>query len=159
MKKYNLLGTTFLILSAVFVFSNANAATSDYGKWEKDPAVKEQLETGKLLPNHTYYYTGSINGPDCFIALDNNYTLRDSNIWAKADEMSDKVMKSWLQSLTQERGDRSLHVQGGDILTPDGEKAGVWYSHYSVNVIEMPNPGELVIFQPHPVGGKIPGQD
>jgi len=98
MKKYNLLGTTFLIISAVFLFSNANAANAQYGNWKQDPVVKQQVETGKVLPNHTYYYTGSINGPDCFIALDNHYTLRDSNVWAKADEMSDKVMKGWLQT-------------------------------------------------------------
>jgi len=157
MKTRQFLVASFLVANAVFLFANANAANTQYGKWKTDPVVKEQVETGKVLPGHTYYYTGSINGPDCFIALDNHYTLRDSKVWAKADEMSDKIMQGWLQSLRQERGERSLHVKGGDILTPDGKKAGIWYSHYSINVIEMPKPGELVIYQPHPVGGGVTG--
>jgi len=157
MKTRNLLGTTFLIISAVFLFSNANAANTQYGKWKQDPVVKQQVESGKVLPNHTYYYTGSINGPDCLIAIDNHYTLRDSRVWAKADEMSDKVMKGWLQSMAQEHGSRSLSVKGGDIITPDGKKAGIWYSHYPINIVEMPTPGELIIYQPHPIGGGVTG--
>jgi len=159
MRRRNLFGLAILTISALFIFSNANAMHSKYGHWKQDPAVKAQIETGKVLPNHTYYYTGSINGPECFMAIDNNFKLRDSRVWAKADEMSDKMMKGWLQSMSQSHGKIGLTVKAGDVTTPDGRKAGIWYSHYSVNIVEEPSPGELIIYQPHPIGGKPYGQD
>jgi len=85
--------------------------------------------------------------------------LRDSRVWAKAGEMSDKMMIGWLQSMSKSHGKIGLTVKAGDITTPVGRKDGIWYSYYSVNVVETPSHGELIIYQPHPIGGKPYGKD
>lgn len=147
----------FLVLSVTLFVSDGSAANVPMGSWNADTTTKQSIESGKLLPNHTYYYSGSMSSPDCFIAIDNQYTLRKSPVWAKAEEMSEKVLKGWLQSF-KTQGMESSSIGGGVILTPDGKKAGVFYSHYPVNIVQMPEPGILEIFQPHPVGGQKAGQ-
>ena len=42
--------------------------------------------------------------------------------------------------------------RGGVILTPDGQQAGVWYSPNIINLVQMPEPGVLVVFQPRSPG-------
>ena len=156
MKTRQFFSLSVLMISMFFIVSVGSAAPQ--GQWKVDPESRKIIESGVLLPNHTYYYTGSINGPDCFMAIDNQYTLRKSVVWAKPDEMSQKVLKEWLQFMVAEGGPRASTLRGGVILTPDGKKSGVWLSHYPVNIVEMPKPGELEIYQPHPIGGNPAGQ-
>jgi len=143
----------------VGLFANNAAAMVHAGKWEVDQRIQQAFETGKLLPDHTYYYLGSYAAPTTVIALDNHYTLRENNVWAKVDEMSEKVLKGWLNVYRTE-GSTYFDYSGGVILTPDGKRAGVWYSPNTVNIVEMPDPGVLVIFQPHtPSGATYGNQD
>jgi len=158
MKMRHVLGLFFSILSLTFFVANGSAAKNKIpmGSWNADLTTKQSIESGKILPNHTYYYSGSVDGPDCFIAIDNQYTLRKSPVWAKVNT-PEKAVHDWLQYFKTE-GPRSSDLRGGVILTPDGKTAGIWYSHYAVNIVEMPEPGVLVVYQPHPPSGHHTGQ-
>lgn len=141
----------FYLLILVSAFFVGGCTLVPTGKWEVDTSAQNSFKSGALLADHTYYYLGSYAMPDTVIAINNHYVLRNENVWTKVDKMSDKVLKGWL-TMFKTTAAVSLNYSGGVILTPGGQQAGVWYSRYIVNLIEMPEPGVLVVYQPHPIG-------
>ena len=127
------------------------------GAWVTDPQVRQLFESGTLLANHTYYYLGSFGAPDSIIAIDNRFTLR-SRVWARA-EVDQRMLDGWLQWYRTEHFPSGCELRGGRILTPDGQQAGVWYSQNIVNIVRMPEPGVIEVFQPHSPAGHTCGRD
>ena len=118
---------------------------------------RQLFESGTLLANHTYYYLGSFGAPDSIIAIDNRFTLR-SRVWARA-EVDQRMLDGWLQWYRTEHFPSGCELRGGRILTPDGQQAGVWYSQNIVNIVRMPEPGVIEVFQPHSPAGHTCGRD
>ena len=140
----------FIALLFLFapIFIEGCTSNIPTGQWESDLEVKNNFETGSSVPNHTYYYWGSYNAPDAIIAIDNHYTLREGNVWAKVERVDvDDSLKNWFR-LFKTKGERQAFYSGGVISAPDGRQAGIWYSLCANNIVQMPTPGELVIFQP-----------
>ena len=160
MKTRYIFNFLILVLSATFFAANCDAAKmkAPVGKWETNTEAKKSFETAKLMPDYTYYYIGSITEPESVIAVSNTFKLSPSRAWAKVDEMSEKVLRGWAQAWKAD-GHDSADLSGGNILTPDGKKAGIWYSHYPANIVTFPEPGTLTVFQPHPVSGSPAVQD
>lgn len=125
------------------------AAQRPFGAWESDRRVGQLFESAQVLPDHTYYYLGSIAAPDSIIAIDNRYVLR-SEVWARI-EISEQILRDWLAWLPIAHSHQCV-FRGGVILTPDGRQAGIWYSPHLLNVVQMPEPEVLVIFQPRSAG-------
>ena len=139
-----------LVLCLLTLFGVTGCApTGPTGAWESDRRVGQLFESGRVLPDHTYYYLGSISAPDSIIAVDNRYVLR-SKVWARI-EISEQILRDWLAWLPIAHS-RNCVFRGGVILTPDGRQAGIWYSPHLLNVIQMPEPEVLVIFQPRSAG-------
>ena len=162
MKLQKILTILFLSLSMTCFVSNGIASHSPthapMGQMKVDAAAKTAFETGKGLPDYTYYYSGgSIIEPDSVIAIKKGYTLRDTRVWSKVDDMEDRVIRTWLQAWKND-GHESSDLNGGVILDPDGKQAGIWYSHYPGGAVMVPIPGVLDIFTPQPPSGKFPGQ-
>ena len=156
MKAQYIFKSLFLfILSGIFFVSMGIASHTPthapLGVMKADATAKAAFETGKALPDYTYYYVGgSIIEPDSVIGLKKGYILRESKVWAKVGNMDNQVIKTWLQAWKND-GHALSDMNGGVILDPDGKQAGIWYSHYPVGVVMMPIPGVLDIFQPHPL--------
>ena len=141
---------TLLLLTILFGMTLSGcAATVPTGKWETDHQVGEVFESARVLPNHTYYYLGSITAPASVIAIDNRFTLR-TNAWAEI-EISEQILRDWLAWFPIAHS-RNCLFRGGVILTPDGQQAGVWYSPNIINLVQVPEPGVLVVFQPRSTG-------
>jgi len=163
MKLHRLFSLLFLIFGMTFFVSNGLAAHNTpthgpMGAMKADAAAKKAFEEGKMLPDHTYYYLGgSIVEPDSVIAIKKGFTLRDSKVWSKVEDMSDKVVRGWLQAWKND-GHAFSDLNGGVLLAPDGAQVGIWYSHYPGSAVMMPKPGVLDVFQPHPDVGSRPGQ-
>ncbi len=146
MKAITMKSFLFLMLSGILLAGCAAKVPS--GKWEVTPGVQQAFEAGTILPHHTYYYLGSSSAPDSVIAIDNHYTLR-TKVWAQVD-LTKERLNGWLNWYRTEPA-RDCEYYGGVILTPDGKQAGVWYSQNIINIIQMPEPGVLVVYQPHSV--------
>jgi len=148
-----------LVLIGCVVLSGCAAGgnSTPAGKWDTDMGVQQLFVSGAVFPNHTYYYLGSIGAPDSIIAIDNRFTLR-SRVWAQI-EMTEQLLNEWLQWYRTEQYGAGCEYRGGVILTPDGERAGVWYSQNIVNIIRMPEPGVLEVYQPRTPSGATCGRD
>lgn len=128
------------------------------GRWEIEPGVQQLVEAGTVLPDHRYYYLGSIAAPDSIIAISNRYTLR-TRVWADID-MDEARLNGWLQWWrTEHFYGPGCEFRGGLILTPDGQRAGVWYSRNTINIVYMPEPDVLEVYQPRTIGGGVCGRE
>lgn len=137
-----------------FTFLAGCAVNVPGGQWQVDRGVQRAFETGKVFPGHTYYYLGSISGPNSIIAIDNRFTLR-TRVWAQVD-ITEQMLSGWM-NWNKTNYAMGCDFSGGVILTPDGQQAGRWYSQNDINIIEMPEPGVLEVFQPHTVSGAVCG--
>lgn len=155
MRPFSLSYCRVVILLAVIMAGCAPSQPA--GQWEIDSGVQQLVESGTVLPEHRYYYIGSITAPDSIIAISNRYTLR-TRVWADID-LDEARLNGWLQWWRTEHYGPGCEYRGGLILTPDGQQAGIWYSRNIINIVQMPEPGVLEVFQPRTVTGGTCGRD
>lgn len=144
----------FLLLFFGLIVLPGCAATVPGGKWETDIGVQRAFEAGTVFPDHTYYYLGSSAAPGSIIAISNRFILR-TRVWAQVD-MTEETLNGWLQWYKTDQI-TGCDYYGGVILTPDGQRAGLWYSQNIINLIRMPEPGVVEVYQPHSISGATCG--
>ena len=145
----------FLLLGGLVLLSGCLARVPA-GNWQVEPEIKNFFEAGTLLPDHSYYHLGPLAAPDAVIAVDNRFTLR-TRVWAQAD-VSAEMLNGWLNWYRTDNFRRHCPYYGGVILTPDGQQAGIWYSPDIRNIIRMPEPGVLEVYQPTSLTGRSCGE-
>lgn len=122
-KKNNKYG--MLIISLLVVFLSIFGCGANYGRLSFNRDVKRQFETYEVLPDHRYYYSGSIARPRAVIGIQASYTLAPG-LWMPVD-LTAEQLKGWVDYY----GPAKIYGQennGFDILAPDGQKIGVWYA-------------------------------
>ena len=145
----------FVLLIAVFLAGCA--ASPPAGRWEIDPAAQQMFESGTILPDHTYYYLGSYAAPDSIIAIHHQFTLR-TRVWAQVD-LSQELLDAWLQWYRTEMQPPGCEFRGGVIFTPDGRRAGFWYSQNIINLIYQPESDVVEVYQPRSIPFGTCGRD
>jgi hypothetical protein len=116
------------------------------GKWQKSGEAARVFESKTILQDHTYYFRGSEARPDAIIAIDNRYTLQ-TKVWAKID-MTQKILDDWIFWFNVHPSIVCPYV-GGDIITPGGDTAGIWYSDQLVSVVKTLEPGVIQVYPPY----------
>lgn len=147
----------FLSYLTVCCVSAGCTATQPSGQWLIEPEAGHLFESGTVLPHHTYYYLGSITAPDSIIAIDDRFILR-TRVWAQV-ALSQAMLNGWLQWYRTEHYPSGCQYRGGVIITPDGQRAGFWYSQNIINIVRSPEAGVIEVYQPHAVSGLTCGQE
>ena len=114
-----------------------------YGPWEatwRHHALDEMLveildepewcpdmfNTYKIPPEPRYYYSGPDAAAFAFIGVHKEYTL-ESRFWKPVD-LSPALLQTWLNFRSAQRKDISVNLYGANILGPNDEQIGYWYS-------------------------------
>lgn len=120
------------------------------GQWSRNSDDARIFESKTLLTDHIYYYRGNPTTPEAIIAVDNAYTLQ-TKVWTQVD-ITQKILDDWMYWI-----DTGVNMvcpyYGGAILTPDGRKAGVWYSKKLITTVKTPEPGVLQVYPPYSLPG------
>lgn len=144
-----------VILLIFFCLSIGCTVTQNQGKLVRTGEVTQLVESGTVLPEHTYYYTGPQAEPDAIIAIDNRFTLQ-AKYWIKVDDVAAQL-KDWNRYIdnahrvpNEQEGPRSLDpfYRGARIMAPDGSQAGIWYSRHDHTVIQFPDPSTIILYAP-----------
>jgi hypothetical protein len=114
----------FLLIAVVFMASCSG--TGQYGRLVPNDKVKNTFETYQLPPDYTYYYSGPDAYPKAVIGIQNEYHL-ESKLW-KPVELTQILLKKWLEMDGHPRPGHNMTSNGSDILTPDGRQIGIWYA-------------------------------
>ncbi len=110
---------------------------------QKNLEVGELFRSATILPDHTYYVQGPESDPEAIMGLKNKYQLR-SRLWSRV-EWTEKEMARvvfWMDK----RGMDLCSSDGGNIVAPDGQIIGIWYSQRNSSVIKQPAPGVVEVY-------------
>lgn len=136
----------FLLCLAALFLTNCTSHVNR-GKLIQAKEVADSFERGEILPDHSYYFSGSEAQPDAIIGIHNNYTF-ERGYWKEADISEDK-MRTWNRLIENYYRTRQRYY-GYKITTPEGNPVGIWYGKYSFTVIKFPQPNTIIIYPPDP---------
>lgn len=124
----------------------------DCGSLVKNHQITRDVEQLTIQPEYRYYYSGVELEPDAIIGVLARYSVT-GGYWNEV-EMTPTRLKKWLATLGTLDGkwddihDMIIHYQGAAILTPQGEKIGIWYSKFDWTVVKFPGQNRLVLYPP-----------
>jgi len=142
----------FVSLLLVLALLSSCIQGSPSGKWVRNQDDVQVFKKAVVLPDHTYYYRGNPVTPEAIIAVDNRYTLR-TRAWSRV-EITQKMLTDWMYWINTEF-QFACPYHGGAILTPEGEKVGVWFSKKEISTVKVPEPGVLQVYSPYNPSGSL----
>ena len=96
----------------------------NYGRLKRDSELTRAFQSYQIEPDYKYYFYGPSNYPYAIIGIDPAYHI-SSKVWREVDPGTEqfKKMLYWVWS-----DDYYSPISGASILSPTGEKVGIWYS-------------------------------
>jgi hypothetical protein len=100
----------------------------NYGRLQRDPQVTKSFDDNTVNPGYQYFYYGRSNQPYVIVGIDRTYYM-DSRMWREVEPNSDqfKEMVYWIWTDVLYA---PYYGKGAHILDPQGNKVGLWYSHF-----------------------------
>lgn len=138
-KRLILLGIVSL---AVVVLSGC--AGGNYGGLRYSPDVTRMFHQKEMIPGYNYYYDGRESRPYAVVGLKDDYIL-DSQFWTPVNGGSSQLdrLLDWLY------GSDISYPRGAEILDPEGNQIGVWFSVYTYTRIKFGPEKQVNIFSPY----------
>ena len=136
----------FVSVYSIFIILAAfSGCASNRGKLEASSETTKLFETGQVLADHIYYYSGFERLPYALIGIRRDYTFH-SSIW-KQIEINPILLKQWVYKMS--------HVyrtapQGAIISGPAGEHIGMWYSAHRWTTVRLEKDNRVVVVPPEP---------
>ena len=128
-------------LLAAFIIAFLAGCFANYGRLEINSAVEQAFRNYEILDHYQYYYSGRENKPSAIIGIDPAFQF-SSKFWTAIEP---SLFKTMVGRMFPEYG----FLYGAYILSPEGRKAGVWYSW--VNTFTAKFEGDrIIIFSPEP---------
>ncbi len=125
----------------------AMGAFPNYGEIRPSGEATRLFESYKVVPNYTYYISGSDLFPDALIAVDKAYTLT-GDLW-KEVEMTPKKLKEIVGDMHVKSNEVLEQLHGFDILDNKGKRIGIWYSILRAKTsVKMEGEGKVLIYTP-----------
>ena len=146
-----------LLIPLILFLSSSGCAVStnsDFGRLVPHSQVSDQFQGLQILRDHRYYYSGEILIPDAIIAIHKDYIV-EKGFWTEI-RLTEKQLKEWMWMFstvedTYDEDDRiTINYEGYVILSPEGTRAGVYYSKYNHTVVKFPGGNRIIIYKPEP---------
>ena len=107
--------------------------------------VNDLFESHRVLEDYNYYYSGRDARPDAVLGVNKKYTLR-SRLWKPVD-LTPSQLAQWIDMMTDHRG-YSIRTYGAEILGPNNEPIGIWYSPWNWTAVQLQKGDQVVIHTP-----------
>ena len=136
-------GWIFLFMTAA-ILAGCAAGPKNFGKNKLSDEAAKAFESFQVLPDHTYYYSGSQVSPDAILAVHNSYVMTSDDLWSKTSP-DGKQLKFWVESLQKSAANPAY---GYFLLTPDGKQIGVIYTRWDPGPVEMGAGNRVSVYLP-----------
>ena len=137
--RYRYAQAILALVAVVFM----TGCTGNYGRLktsqEWTDAFRKQLE----LPDYNYYYCGRENLPYAVVGIDPRYTFED-RLWHKIESKEDVYRRAAGVLVWNDQWSR-----GADIVDPDGNRIGIWFSYYRNTTVKMGPGNTVAVFNPY----------
>ena len=128
-------------LLAAFIIAFLAGCFANYGRLEINSAVEQAFRNYEILDHYQYYYSGRENKPSAIIGIDPAFQF-SSKYWTAIEPLQFRTM---VGRMFPDYG----FLYGPYILTPDGRKAGVWYSWVNIFTAKFED-DRIIVFSPEP---------
>lgn len=138
--------TILLLLTLPAVLLSGCAGQKNYGSLRLGNDVAALFRNHEAVPGYTYYYNGRAERPDAIIGIDSAYTV-EGRFWRPATPGGENPA-DWLRGVSGWKMGRIGGRTGAEILDPDGERVGVFYSKYDKLVTVFPGGDVIQVYAP-----------
>ena len=150
-KQGHLLRVIGAILSLFLLAAVSGCASNQYGRFNNSAEVASAFENGQSFPDYNYFYAGRQSMPHALIGIDKTYKV-PSKLWKAFTPTSDQLTRMSGHILLVQ----NALPYGAQIMSPAGERIGVWYSRIvkvHVKVVEADKTVSIVFVDPENDGG------
>ena len=112
------------IFGALFAAIVLSGCIENYGRIKRNPEITQAFQSYEVEPDYKYYYYGLPSYPYAIIGIDPAYHV-NSRVWREIDPETEQFRKMVFRVWD---ADHHSSITGASILSPTGEKVGLWYS-------------------------------
>ena len=123
------------VLGISMLAAAAGCATGSGAGLAMNMQVQGDFRSGQVLPDHRYYTTGPQSSPNAIVGVSKAYTLV-SDRWAER-QMTPELLRRLVGSMNTQFLQPTAGLFGADVLGPEGEQIGVWYSAVGLTTVIM----------------------
>ncbi len=98
------------------------------GSLRQHHEITQLFNNKEIVEGYNYYYNGPLSRPDAILGLDEQYILQ-GQFWTPID-LTQEQLSVWIRDIQTTRSLDPEVFRGAEVLTPSGERAGVWLSHF-----------------------------
>ena len=115
-----------IAISTLFLAAMISGCFENYGRLKRNPEVTKAFKTNQVEQSYKYYYYGRSNQPYVIVGIDREYHMK-SFMWREVDHSGDKFAEM-IYWIWEDIVYAPYYEKGAEILDPQGEKVGLWYS-------------------------------
>ena len=109
--------------AALIVLLMLGGCAGNYGSFRRDDQVAQAFNNNQLPTQYTYYYNGHHNLTYAILGIDPKYRI-ESHFWREVEPNTEEFRVIWSRVWE----DFNRYTYGANLLDPDGNTVGVWYS-------------------------------
>ena len=144
-----------LLVGLSFVLAGC-VTCQECGSLKQRHDITSLFLNNEIVPGYSYYYNGRTQWPSAIMAIDSSYTVK-AEFW-KPVELAGQELSEWLQSATNWKGTHRTKSNGAEILNPEGERVGIWYSKYDNVVTKFQSDKVIQVYPPSYKAGQDMGR-
>lgn len=129
--------TLFLCIISFFI----SACAVQERKLEMSREVNDIFESGKIVTEYNYYYSGSESQPRAIVATSKDISFKQG-LW-NAVAPTEKLLERWNLHIDNRYRESNFYY-GAYILDPKGKRVGLWYSYDTQPTIIWSEEGKKV---------------
>ncbi len=116
------------------------------GSLKRDHQISSLFLNNETVPGYNYYYSGRSQWPSAVMAIDSNYTVK-AEFWKPVD-LDGQELSEWLRDAINWKGSRQTQKNGAEILNPEGERVGIFFSKYDNLITKFQSGNVIQVYPP-----------
>lgn len=129
---YNFYQLSVLVLLLCFISFVISACAISGQKLEMSREVNDIFESGEIISEYNYYYSGPESRPRAIVAISKDVSF-EQDLW-NAVEPSEDLLDRWNLHINNRYQESNFYF-GAYILDPVGRRVGLWYSYETLPTI------------------------
>jgi hypothetical protein len=126
------------------LFLTSTGCSGNYGRLQRNSDVFQAFESNQVSPEYRYYYNG-VSFTYAIVGIDPKYKIQ-SKFWKVVEPNTDEF-KLMITRIWEDYGFRRY---GANILDPNGQQIGIFYSSIYVVTVKFVGDDEILILLDSP---------
>jgi len=140
-----------LLVGLVFALTGC-VVCQECGSIKRNHEITRVFMQYEIVPGYNYYYNGTTQWPAAVMAIDSSYRI-EAQFW-KPVELEGQELSDWLQKAINWKGKQQTHKNGAEILNPEGERVGIFFSKYDNLITKFKSDKVIQVYAPSYLAGE-----